>query len=86
MPWVVHEVVPLPDTVAQAQHVLGDRLNILIGHFLAGHPNSKIGAILEAVGSERNTVRTHLQELEAAAVVTVDLPPGNARVHRPGTA
>ncbi len=47
MPWVVHEVVPLPDPVAQAQQVLGDRLNILIGHFLAGHPNSRIGAILE---------------------------------------
>ncbi len=58
----------------------GIGVNILIGHFLAGHPNSRIGAILEAVGSERNTVRTHLQELEAAGVVTVDIPPG----HRQG--
>ena len=63
MPWVVHEVVPLPDPVAQAEHVLGDRLNIMIGHFLAGHPNSRIGATLEVVGSERPTVRWHLQEL-----------------------
>ena len=54
----------------------GIGVNILIGHFLAGHPNSKIGAILEAVGSQRNTVRTHLQELEAAGVVTGDVPPG----------
>jgi len=75
MPWVVHEVVPLPDRVAQAQEVLGHRLNILIGHFLAGHPNSRMGAILEAVDSERAMVRIHLQELEAVGVVTVDVPP-----------
>lgn len=78
MPWVVHEVAPLLDPVAQAQEVLGHRLNILIGHFLAGHPNSRIGAILDAVGSQRATVRQHLQELEAVGVVTVDIdvPPG----------
>ena len=73
MPWVVHAVKPLPDRVAQAQEVLGHRLNILIGHFLAGHPASRMGAILEAVGSERATVRLHLQELEAVGVVTVDI-------------
>jgi len=86
MPWVVHEVVPLPDTVAQAQHVLGDRLNILIGHFLAGHPNSKIGAILEAVGSERATVRLASAGARGGRRCDGRSPPGNARVHRPGTA
>ncbi len=76
MPWVVHEVKPLPDRVAQAQEVVGHRLHLLIGHFLAGHPASRIGAIVEAVGSERATLQVYLQELEAAGVVTVDVPPG----------
>jgi DNA-binding transcriptional ArsR family regulator len=75
MPWVVHEVKPLPEKVAQAQQVLGHRLHILIGHFLAGHPASRLGAIIESVGGERTTIRAHLKELEAAGVVTVDVPP-----------
>jgi DNA-binding transcriptional ArsR family regulator len=75
MPWVVHEVKPLPEKVAQAQQVLGHRLHIVIGHFLAGHPASRLGAIIESVGGERTTIRAHLKELEAAGVVTVDVPP-----------
>lgn len=74
MPRIVHEVKPLPVRVAQAQQVLGHRLHLLIGHFLAGHPASRIGAIIDSVGSERGTIRAHLQELEAAGVVTVDVP------------
>ena len=76
MPWNVHQVTALPPRVEEAHDVIKTPLRLQIAHFLADHPNSRIGAIMEAVGSERATVRSNLATLESLGVISASLPAG----------
>ena len=76
MPWNVHQVTALPPRVEEAHDVIKTPLRLQIAHFLADHPNSRIGAIMEAVGSERATVRSNLATLEGLGVISASLPAG----------
>ena len=76
MPWNVHQVTALPPRVEEAHEVIKTPLRLQIAHFLADHPNSRIGAIMEAVGSERATVRSNLATLESLGVISASLPAG----------
>jgi len=76
MPWNVHQVTTLPALVDEAYQVVQTRLRIQIAHYLADHPAARIGEIIEAVGSERATVRSNLSALEKLGVVSASLPAG----------
>lgn len=76
MPWNVHQVTALPPRVEEAHEVIKTPLRLQIAHFLADHPKSRIGAIMDAVGSERATVRSNLATLEGLGVVVASLPAG----------
>ena len=76
MPWNVHQVAALPPRLQQAHEVIKTPLRLQIAHYLADHPEARIGEILEAVGSERATVRVNLIVLEQLGVVIASLPPG----------
>lgn len=76
MPWNVHQVTALPPRVEEAHEVIKTPLRLQIAHFLADHPGSRIGAIMEAVGSERATVRSNLATLESLGVISASLPAG----------
>ena len=76
MPWNVHQVTALPPRVEEAHEVIKTPLRLQIAHFLADHPKSRIGAIMDAVGSERATVRSNLATLESLGVISASLPAG----------
>ena len=76
MPWNVHQVASLPAPVDEAFEVVKTRLRIQLAHYLADHPEARIGEIIDAVGSERATVRSNLHALEELGVVYASLPTG----------
>ncbi len=82
MSWNVHEVAALPAGVDEAYEVVKTRLRIQIAHYLADHPAARIGEIIDAVGSERATVRSNLSALEELGVVSVSLPAGQREAQR----
>jgi len=79
MSWTVHELVPMPRTIDEAYEVIKAPIRIQIAHFLADHPASRIGEILTAIGSERMTVRNHLEALEKVGIVIASVPAGERR-------
>ncbi len=69
----------MPRTIDEAYEVIKAPIRIQIAHFLADHPASRIGEILTAIGSERMTVRNHLEALEKVGIVIASVPAGERR-------
>ena len=70
----VHQIVPLPRPIRDAQESVRAPIRIVLAHYLADHPCSRMGEIIAAIGGERHLIQLHLNAMEKIGVVTVTRP------------
>lgn len=70
MSYASHPYVAMAADVEEAYEIVRNPVRLQIAVHLIKHPDSRIGEVVEAVGGQRHTIRTHLVELERIGVVT----------------
>ena len=72
----LHPIAPAPPPVLEAHEAVKSPARLVIAHYLAAHPGTRMGELQAAIGGERHALQGHLTAMERVGLVQFHTPGG----------